>query len=155
MYWIQSIAEGSLNSNCRLAYKDVKGERLSSLHFVIFVSVLMVTGSLQTVDLLDTSGSLLCTLQDLPERRYQNSQSGLISCGGAGYSAGHSCVTFSGGNWQETHTLGTARRHHASWASPEGVLLLGGWDSGARTTTELLTDDGGSTPGFDLDYDTR
>ena len=56
------------------------------------------------------------------------------------------CITFASGRWKKTHTLKEARSSHTGWASPRGVLLMGGHG----LTTELLTDDGGTTPSFSL-----
>ena len=121
-----------------------------------FAAVLMVTGgmtgnndALTSVELLHTNGSHLCSLPNLPRSRADHTTNGLITCGG--FTADRSCVTFSDGNWYESHTLGVGRAWHTSWSSPQGVLLIGGYHS--QATTELLTDDGTSTPGFSLQYD--
>ena len=46
------------------------------------------------------------------------------------------------------------RYDHSSWASPLGVLLVGGGDEATRATTELLGDTGQeAAPGFSLDQD--
>ena len=37
---------------------------------------------------------------------------------------------------------------HTAWASPQGVLIIGGAYS--EQTTELLNDNGGATPSFTL-----
>ena len=119
----------------------------------------MVTGGYSSgtsVELLFLNGTRLCALPDLPEARYQHSQSGLLACGGGSSSSSEvtSCVTFSGGTWEQTHTLGQSRYAHTSWASPQGVLLMGSaYDS--YTTTELLNDDGSSTASFTLDNQRR
>ena len=115
----------------------------------------MVTGGLhveleKSVELLSSNGTWLCYLSDLPARRYAHSQTGLITCGGGGASEQSSCVTFSAGRWKKTHTLGRARLGHTAWASPQGVLLMGGVCSRCKTTTELLNDNGGATPSFTL-----
>ena len=131
---------------------------------IINIPVVMVTGgearsqkgggrgedhSVKTsVELLSISGARLCTLPNLPAPRIHHSQTGLLTCGGGGNSEDDgSCVTFTAGKWKKTHILGQERYGHAAWASPEGVLLIGG---DQRVTTELLTDNGGSTPSFDL-----
>ena len=117
----------------------------------------MVTGgsSGTSVELLFLNGTRLCALPDLPEARYQHSQSGLLACGGGGDSERASCVTFSGGSWEQTHTLGQSRYGHTAWASPQGVLLMGTTLGTSRTTTELLNDDGSSTASFTLDNQRR
>ena len=124
-------------------------------------SVLLVTGGYSTgsdgtyigsrtsVELLSSDGTRLCSLPNLPAVRKYHSQTGLITCGGGGGSEMKSCVTFSAGRWKKTHTLGHKWYGHTAWASPRGVLLIGGgirW----RTTTELLTDNGDTTPFFNL-----
>ena len=46
------------------------------------------------------------------------------------------------------------RYDHSSWASPLGVVLVGGGDEATRATTELLRDTGQeAAPGFSLDQD--
>ena len=94
---------------------------------------------------------------------------GLVSCGGS--STPTSCATLGSGGWEQSHVLlqvqystvqySTVQSHvlqerrlHTGWASPRGLLLLGGLGSPANTTTELLTSTGGSEPAFSLDYET-
>ena len=135
----------AIPTNRHLKYNRVRSE--AHVNF----SVVMVTGGHRaetSVELLSTDGTRLCSLPDLPAVRASHSQTGLITCGG--YRAGSlSCVTFSAGRWKKTHTLRHTRHFHTAWASPRGVLLMGGgirW----RTTTELLTDNGDTTPFFNL-----
>ena len=124
------------------------------------VSVVMVTGGYSSagisVELLFLNGTRLCALPDLPGGRWWHSQSGTLACGGGDSSTSEitSCVNFSGGTWEQTHTLGQRRQGHTAWASPQGVLLMGShYDS--RTTTELLNDAGSSTASFNLDNHRR
>ena len=115
------------------------------------ISVVLVTGgygdteSVKTsVELLSSNGTRLCSLPNLPEKSHWHSQTGYVSC------MRKSCVTFSSGRWKKTHTLGKSRIDHTAWASPNGVLLMGAMANSDRTTTELLTDNGRSTPSFTL-----
>ena len=62
-----------------------------------------------------------------------------------------SCLSFTDGQWITSHQLQYNRSSHLSWMSQHGVVLMGG-DS--LTTTEILTDNGGSTPAFTLKYNT-
>ena len=120
------------------------------------VSVVMVTGgegATTSVELLLLNGTRLCALPDLPGARYWHSQSGSLACGGGSSSEETSCVTFSGGTWEQTHTLGQRRYAHTAWASPWGVLLMGSYYS--KSTTELLNDDGTTTASFNLDNQRR
>ena len=99
-----------------------------------------------------------CTLPPLPQGRYAHIQVGLEACGGYGTGTDTSCVTFSAGTWTTSHTLAVWRRHHVSWASyPGGVLLLGGFKSNeAKRSTELLSSTSSTTtPHFGLAYDTQ
>ena len=115
-----------------------------------------------TVDLLSIDGTKLCSLPNLLSGRNHHSQNGLLVCGGGGrWTPGSvlpevaaSCDTFSDGKWKRTHTLGHMRQNTPSWASPQGVLLMGGDDGEgskkSKKTTELLTDDGATKPSFNL-----
>ena len=119
------------------------------------ISVVMVTGSSSwggerpgartSVELLSINGTRLCALPSLPKSRGNHIQSGLVTCGG---NQATSCVTFSGGRWKKTHTLRVRRYGATSWASPRGVLIMGG--NYQETTTELLNDAGASTASFNL-----
>ena len=117
-----------------------------------------------TVDLLSIDGTKLCSLPDLLAGRDHHSQNGLLVCGGGHWKPGTalaevaaSCDTFADGKWKRTHTLAHMRQNTPSWASPQGVLLMGGDDGGKdkrtwkrRKSTELLTDDGATKPSFTL-----
>ena len=86
----------------------------------------------------------------LPKPRSGHTQTGSVLCGGTRY-AGTTCLTFfSGGeDWVKTHNLTQNRLSHSAWASPRGIMLMGSlW---SKKTTEILTDDGDSTPSFTLD----
>ena len=87
------------------------------------------------------------------------------------------CLTLIDGSWKTTTTLlekrytylgnpATAfyrviyaiinlifRNGHSSWASPSGLMLLGGWAS--PKTSERIQGDGTSVSGFNLEYDLR
>ena len=63
------------------------------------------------------------------------------------------CVKWSSesGSWTHSHTLRQRRRYHVSWATDDGVYLMGGVYS--RKTTELVKEDGLVEDGFSLKYD--
>ena len=92
----------------------------------------------------------MCSLPDLPDDYFYHTQSGLVTCGGLSGDTPKSCLTFSGGQWITSHTLLQQRAFHSSWFSKHGILLMGG--SVSLTTTEMLSADGQSTPGFTLKY---
>ena len=143
---------------------------------------MMVTGGYKaplSVELVYSTGVHLCFLPSLPSTRRLHTQTGLEICGGGRTS----CITFKGvnetprntinasgtyrgislaplipfldGSWQQSHTLGQERTAHTSWASPRGVLLMGGSSYSQETTTELLTDDGNTTASFTLTNNRR
>ena len=127
------------------------------------ISVILVSGgdpgasSAYLAELLYTNGTQLCSLPNLPQGyiRSRHSQTGLTCCGGTDRAAGiTTCHTLSSnGSWELTHSLSQGRRWHSSWASPQGTMLIGGGFSG--TTTEILTENGDTIPGFNLDYLTK
>ena len=125
---------------------------------MINISVILISGGAQnpgtSVELLYTNGSRICSLPDLPFTKYQHSQTGLTACGGWGWAAAEStCHTLSStGSWGQTHSMDQSRVDHSAWDSPQGTILLGGWES--RTTSEILLENGDIKPGFNLDYDT-
>ena len=140
-------------------------EQCKSIHFMTTklcfsqshwfnIAVMMVTYN-NLAELLYTNGTTLCSLPDIPNNpsyRRWHTQTGLVLCGGSS-SAQRSCTTFKEGTWVLSHSLAAQWHAHNSWASPQGVLLIGDWNNGRRTT-ELLNDNGETTPSFTLDYDT-
>ena len=108
-------------------------------------------GGRTSVELLFSNGTRRCALPDLPTGRFHHSQMGAITCGGGGGSdeqMSMSCVTFSKGRWKKSHRLREERHAHTAWASPHGVLLMGG-DSSEKLT-ELLNDAERTTASFNL-----
>ena len=122
----------------------------------VYISALIVTGGYgdgKSVELLHSDGTPWCSLPNLPDSRVQHTQSGLVACGGRLGNASTSCVTFSGGQWNTSHSLLHGRYQHSSWTSTRhGTILMGGRDNGR--TTEMLTDTGESQDSFTLKYDT-
>ena len=124
-----------------------------------YISVILVTGAQsggKSVELLYTNGSRICNLPDLPYDRYLHSQTGLTLCGGRHDPESTNCQTLSStGSWEETHTLSMRRASHCAWNSPQGIILIGGRDSGAGTTSVILLESGDTNPGFNLIDKTR
>ena len=105
-----------------------------------------------SVELLHTNGTRLCSLPDLPSSRRLHTQTGLTACGGSESPASTNCHTLSStGSWEESHNLAHSRRHHSAWASPLGIVLIGGVDNWG---SEILLENGITTTGFNLDYQT-
>ena len=72
--------------------------------------------------------------------RVWHTLTGNVLCGGVYRNTDTSCLelTRNGNGWQPYSTeLQHPRLAHSSWDSPEGIVLLGGYDSG--NTTELVT----------------
>ena len=111
-------------------------------------------GSVWTsVELLHSDGSPWCSLPDLPESRWDHTQTGLEACGGGGSATRTTCVRLEAGSWTPSHQL-VEQRFHLSWASPAGTLLMGGILS--PQTTELLdANTGDSVTSFPLKYRTE
>lgn len=83
------------------------------------------------------------------------SKNGPLLCGGLSLVGGddddtqYTCLLFTDGHWIVRYHLIYPRYYHTSWITPDSkIFLIGG--GGDRTTTEYLTDDGGSVKGFSL-----
>ena len=110
---------------------------------------------LNSTELLNMDGTWNCPMPTMPEPRLSHTQTGPVVCGGYHRK---SCITFTRGsvNWKKTHTLARRGRvHHSAWDSPQGTVLIGGSDFPARTTSEILLENGDTKPGFNLDHRTR
>ena len=108
-----------------------------------------------SVEILRSDGTPWCSLPELPfdsQGISSHTQSGLIACGGSSNNR-QSCVTFKDGVWTTSHSLREDRWEHSAWASPAGVVLLGGANSDPSTSSELLSDSTGtSSVYFPLKY---
>ena len=113
-------------------------------------------GILDSTELLNMDGTWNCPMPAMPKPRRGHTQTGLVTCGGAN-DGQKSCITFISGdvNWKKTHTLAKGRDGHSAWDSPQGIVLIGGWYSDVRTTTEILLKNGDTKPGFNLITRTR
>ena len=112
------------------------------------------------VQLLDTNGTLICNLPNLPDKRFGHTQNGLVACGGGNYSYILSnCLTFQNGSWTETYNLAEPRFLHSSWSSPDGIMLFGGMMDATNenydppVTSEILMEEGGKQS-FSMKYRT-
>ena len=112
-------------------------------------------GDLQSVEIYNPVTKTTCSLPQLPEGRCFHTQDAGLACGGQG-DLGNTCVKWSSesGSWTQSHTLRQRRQNHVSWATEDGVYLIGGQDSSSWRTTELVKEDGSVEDGFSLKYDT-
>lgn len=133
---------------CQQSIVTTKQEQETELAIIVTSGV----SNERSVEVLQSDGSSLCSLPDLPNDYFGHTQSGLVTCGGAYTQT--SCYTFSSGVWTKSHSLLHSRVGHSVWSSPLGTVLIGGGDSASPTTTELLMTDGQSTDLFSLKYDT-
>ena len=111
----------------------------------LFLAIIITGGGYfpLSVEVLKSNGSSWCSLADLPEKRRDHSQSGLIACGGL--STTDTCVKFSNGTWTQSHDNLDTRIGHMSWSSSvHGTRLMG------QRTTELLADNGKTPSSFPL-----
>ena len=92
-----------------------------------------------------------CLLPDTQWQHRQHSMEKNVICGGH-HPAWKYCLTLTNGTWEFTTTLLEQRFRHSSWASPSGMILLGGLFS--RRTTEKIGEDGTSSYSFELKYNT-
>ena len=80
----------------------------------IIILAILVTGGYpgkKLVEVLNSNGTFLCTLPDLPDNRGRHSVDGHIMCGGSG--EGRSCMLFDGGLWKtKTWNLIHVRKNH-------------------------------------------
>jgi hypothetical protein len=106
----------------------------------------------QSVEVFDPSTGLSCSLPDLPYERYYHTMDGLLICGGE-YSS-TSCLSFTSGQWNKSHTLVEPRYFHTSWQSEDGLVLMAG--SSSRYSSEIVAKTGGQEgPSFPIKYKTR
>ena len=113
-----------------------------------------VASDLQSVEIYNPTDNTKCSLPQLPETRTWHTQEGELLCGGL--STESTCVKWSSesGSWTQSHTLRQRRQNHVSWATEDGVYVMGGQDSSSWRTTELVKEDGSVEDGFSLNYDT-
>jgi len=121
-------------------------------------AILVVGGnpqrSYKSVEVLNSDGSPLCSLPDLPEmKRRFDIDDGFICGGHDGIRT--KCLHYEAGNWtQLSWSLLQPRAYYVSWKRPEGMVqLIGGKDEGSSNTSEVITISG-TRKGFDLMYKT-
>jgi len=117
--------------------------------FLVEDGVILLAGGVDnSVEALNSDGTHLCNMPDLPgeQTRLTHSMSGDMLCGG--WWTGDSCLQYKSGSWIEfPWKLLYGRAHHSSWRSPSGeVILMGGWTD--ESTTENVTPLG-SSEGFE------
>ena len=96
-----------------------------------------------------------CNLPPLPERRYHGTLNGFkYCCGGANNASWTSCIEFDQGSWTTSNTNLPPRWYDVSWATANGIYLMGGesrnngqWTLDQAKTTTLVKADGSSSPG--------
>ena len=119
--------------------------------------VLISGGGANSVEIYNPTTNTTCSLPKLPVGRYGHTQDVNLACGGPSSSTRTTCVKWSSesGSWTQSHTLRKRRYGHVSWATEDGVYLMGGNDSSSWKTTELVKVNGSVEEGFRLKYHTR
>ena len=87
--------------------------------------------------------------------RVRHTLTGNVVCGGSYRDTDDNCLilTETGEGWKPySQKLKQPRLGHSAWASPQGIVLMGGYDS--SDTTELVTS-GGTTMDFLLNRRVR
>ena len=126
----------------------------------VLISGGVINGAIiKSVEIYNPVTNTICSLPELPDARNEHTQDGELACGGDGDSSNTltTCVKWSSesGSWTQSHTLRQRRIWHVSWATEDGVYLMGGMDSSSEFTTELVKEDGSVEDGFSLKYSTR
>ena len=104
---------------------------------------------LTSVEVFVPSTGLSCSLPGLPDDRYRHTMDGLLICGGSYYETATTCMSFTSGQWNTSHTLVERRYIHTSWQTEQGLVLMGGVYS--KNTSEIVATAGGQGgPSFDL-----
>ena len=110
---------------------------------------LLISGGSDTstsVEVFVPSTGQSCSLPPLPDSRWSHTSDGLYICGGQNTP---SCLHFSSGQWNISHTLVVERRWHSSWQTDQGIVLMGGY--GSLNTSEVVPTAGGQGgTSFDL-----
>ena len=105
----------------------------------------------QSVEAISTDGTPLCTLPDLPDKRWGNTMDNHIMCGGGPNSATQSsCLYYVAGKWTKyRNDLKTKRYYHVSSRRQNGeVILMGGYYS--KKSSEVVS---GHQKGFNLQHE--
>ena len=116
------------------------------------------SGFLTSVEVLNPITGESCSLPAIPEDRSGHTMENLTICGGSNSTGGPgitnittTCITFSSGEWVTSHSLAEIRSYHSSWATDEGIMLVGGFLH--ENSTEIVAEaeyDG--VPSFNLEY---
>ena len=107
------------------------------------------------VEVISPTGNVSCSVPDLPRPgRARHTMNNNIVCGGAGGAdTKTSCDQLTSAGWNKSHTLKYRRSGHCSWEVEDGIILLGGANSG--TTSEIAKWDGTTEELFSMQYNTR
>ena len=110
---------------------------------------------LSTVEYFSPDNSLPhceCSLPSLPRDRSAHTMNGLTVCGGVAAN-NDNCMTLGLRGWKTSHHLSTSRYYHVAWRRHNhGIMLMGGYTSGTKNTTELAGQDGSVNGPFNLHH---
>ena len=116
---------------------------------------MMISGGISSkVEVISPSGNVSCSVPDLPQPRRGHTMNNNTVCGGfSGADTKTSCDQLTSAGWNKSHTLKYRRSGHCSWEVEDGIILLGGANSG--TTSEIAKWDGTTEELFSMKYDTQ
>jgi len=155
------FAVGDLPTNCADAVSVTASTTLTTTtKSAITTEGILISGGVGGDGGTETSAEVYkpgagyhCELPSLHDQRRYHSSDGTTLCGGLYTTT--SCITFSSGVWETSHTLAEERAYHTSWNNKEEgkIILMGGYYSD-RTTEAITEEDNGGVPGFPMQYDT-
>ena len=111
------------------------------------------TGTKVEVEVISPSSNVSCSVPDLPQPRSGHTMNSNTVCGGGGTDTQTSCDQLTNAGWTRSHNLKYRREGHSSWEVEDGIILLGGANSG--TTSEIAKWDGTTEELFNMQYNTQ
>ena len=110
------------------------------------------------VELYNLINNTRCNLPDLPANRYLHTSVGGVICGGGASSVQTRCIHITSGSWSSSKYQSIRNRYYSvTWNINPGVsfMILGGYYSSAKRTTDIVYTNGTVEQGFDLQYDAK
>ena len=134
------VGDSSQSESCSAANKG-RPHKNNSKHSITFLGAGILITSYNQAEIYIPSTRMTFALPSIGGHpRVWHTLTGNVLCGGVYRKTDTSCLelTESGKGWQPySKALQQPRLAHSAWDSPEGIVLLGGYDSG--NTSELVT----------------
>jgi hypothetical protein len=107
------------------------------------------------VEVFVPSTGYSCLMPSLPDDRKDHTMNNMYVCGGDDFFARDLCIQFVEGQWTSLSSTKESRDDHASWLTPQGLVLMGGSYNGGKSTEIITLKGGQGGPGFNLNYESR